>query len=151
MINKLILRALCVLSLAVSLLTSCSVPVHFYLRNLTDEPVEVKVHLTDLEATIDDYPVLLIEEIEPLYFSSYKEMSPAKAIRDGSTNVYQLNLPPKSTFFVGKGINFSNNFFDKITIKTPKGEIVSLNDNNKEILLRGKTQPNRYYAWYDVR
>lgn len=131
--------------------SSCSVPVNFYLRNMTVSPVKVEVYLTDIDGTLKDYPVLFSKGIEPLTFSSYKKMSAVNGKIIEGANAYELLLPAQSTFFVGRGSNFHNGFFDKIIITDEDGISVILDENNTEILLRDKTPPNRFYAWYDVR
>lgn len=131
--------------------SACSVPVNFYIRNLTEQPTLIEVHLADKDGTLEDYPVLSSPGVDTLYFSFYKDMAPVEGDRKGKSNIYTLKLPPRSTFFVGKGVNFHNGFFDKIVVIDAEGSKTVLDQNNKNILRRGKTQPNRFYAWYDIR
>lgn len=131
-------------------LPTCSVPVNFYLRNLTEQPASVEVHLSDEEGTLADYAILSSSNVENIYFSSYKKMSPVTGSQRGNSNIYVLDLPAQSTFFVGRGSNFHNGYFTRIIITDSAGSRIILDDNNKDILKRGKTKPNRFYAWYDI-
>jgi len=131
------------------LFNCCSVPVVFYLRNTTDTTKVIQVHLKN--KNLQTYSLFYENKIfDPLKFKTFDDLNRKLSPFRKEDRKLFYRLPPKSTFLIGRGINFKNFTFEQITIFDEDESSIELSLNDPNIFKSAKSPISRFYLWYDI-
>lgn len=129
--------------------SGCTVPVNFYLRNLSDDFLVIEAYPMNLE-TNKDFSLKYENQILDINFSLHQSMGQVLVPQQEYKTYLEYRLPPRSTCHIGFGANFNNFTFSKIILKKGNKELEKLNWESKTKYKTGKVFFNKFYAWYDA-
>jgi len=129
-------------------ISSCTVPVNFYLINTTNQNIKIMAKLKS--KNLDSYNLRFQKGMPEIEFNLVKSLTNQLEPEEINGKYLYFELPPYSTFFVGNGANFKNFTFDEIQIEYKEKDRVLLNWENQELFEKGKSFGKRYYAWYII-
>jgi hypothetical protein len=125
-------------------LCKCTVPVNYYLRNLTNETQKIILIHTSIDDSTN-FEFAYKEEIFRLRHNSYKNFDKKLNITSYN-NLLELHIPSNSTLHIGFGVNFQH-FFEKMIIES-KNDTIDFYNTDK---LKIKNQfIATYTVWYDI-
>ena len=99
---------------------------------------------------LESYSLKFQQEVTEIRFNLVESFSQGLNPYKISKEYLQYELPPKSPFFIGGGMNFRNMVFDEIELKPEGRDTIFLNAENRELMETGKNFGGRYYGWYTI-
>lgn len=129
------------------ILVGCSVPVNYYVRNLTDEPVEISLIKVD-GFDVSEFEFKYFDKELPIKFNAHEKL--IKSVKQKSeNNEVRLTLLPHSTYYLGFGSNFRQVFERAIIYKDSESKTIKLIGTDD--LQVSKSFISKYAVWYDVK
>ena len=128
--------------------SGCSFPVEFYLRNMTENEVRIRV-LSKGNANGDE-KIPFVSGVQIINADLHLQFKSVLHASDNDGDYLFFELPPLSTVYVGAGVNYHNFQYEEIVIFDGKKQITVLNWENINLLNKGKSHKKRF-AWYDIR
>ena len=132
------------LVLSLCILSGCSVPTSFYLRNLTDLPAKVILYPRHKDLTDIKYANEILEISKKTYQKLNLQIE-SKVVDDKM----EIILPQNSTLGIGSGINIKNLDYYKIIIEAGN-LIIELDDKSVELFNKKRVGLSKVAAWYDI-
>ncbi len=131
------------LLLVTILVTACSVPTNFYIRNTTTKPI--KVGLVVSSPNFKSFKVL--NKLITPKLNSYQSFTDTLKTELTGKDTINVSLPPQSTCLTGSGINFRV-FGIKTVILYEKKLILDMISLNEETFKLFQTRKGAF--WYDL-
>ncbi|NJC24531.1 hypothetical protein [Neolewinella antarctica] len=134
---------------ALCVLTACSVPVNYYLRNPQNYPVKVTISTYERLGDTTHYRVLEGKITGNITYNAYQEM-PTEATQyllDGKE--YTFSARPGYTYFLQAGSNFAMRGVRRIMVGERDGPTELLDERNS--LFKQRVYGKRYVMSYEIR
>lgn len=128
------------------LLSGCTVPVNYYIRNLTNTPIKVTL-VKDESFDTDTFELQYSKEVLPVNFNTHKKLNDTQKQEVEGNNV-NIVIEPQSTYYLGFGANFKHLIKEVIIYQNSKPDTLDLND--KDQLKTSGSFLSKYAAWYDI-
>jgi len=138
--------------LSLACLTSCSITGRYYLRNLSDQPATVTI-ISNEHSTSDkwnDVTFKYDDKVRDIKFGMFRNFKKEIKVRPIDMSRVEFTIPPKSTVFIGIGIN--SGFwggFEQVKVRVgEKEQSFSTNDHIRmNLKMKGLM---RYTGHYDI-
>lgn len=137
-----------ILIFSIFFISGCSFPVQIYLLNLSKNNIELRCFFRD-------------NHIQVLMYSSNKLVINENTLNECKDqlkgelklNYHKFILPPESTIYLGKGMNFKNILMDSINIYRNEKLIETINWDDSNKFQKGSTSglPKDRWMWYEIK
>ncbi|MEO9804586.1 MAG: hypothetical protein ABJF04_15125 [Reichenbachiella sp.] len=135
------------ISLITPIFFGCTVPVNYYIRNLTDEPVKISL-IKDGSYDIDKFEFKYINRELPIKFDTYENLIETLK-QEPKNNQVNLTILPHSTYHLGFGSNFKQIFNKAIIYRRAGPKDIQL--TGTEDLQVHKSFISKYAVWFDIK
>ncbi|TRX52350.1 hypothetical protein FNH22_21795 [Fulvivirga sp. M361] len=125
----------------------CNVPVNYYVRNLTDEPVEISL-IKDDGFSVDMFEFKYSNKELPIKFDTHKDLNESVK-QESDNNEVRLTILPHSTHYLGFGSNFRQVFKKAVIYKGSESKTIGLTDT--EGLQVSRSFISKYAVWFDIK
>ena len=144
------IRVACFLLLVT--LTGCSISGTYYLRNITELPATLTIVLDEsiVSNSGETIDLMYDNRIHKIKFGTYKKFK--KRLSGQVIDSYRVSftIPPKSTVFIGRGLNTGFwGGFQQAIIKVGEAE-KSLDTNSQEQMQLSMNGLMKYTGYYDI-
>lgn len=146
-------RNLIYLAIFLHILSGCSIPIRYYLRNYSNKTAVIEFYLNKREINKNSsnkvYTFNYSPSILPIKFELLSLLEKTENLKLKYDSTIELNAPSKTTFYLGSGINFIHEYFEKMVIAEETGSDTILFSSKKFVVKREGI--SRYSAYYDIK